>query len=362
MTLGISVAIVTAVFPDQERGKAVGILGAVISVGHLCGPLLGGLLLDALDWRSIFYTRVPVSIGGLIIAQLLLREQKAPGVRPKFDLWGAATLCGGLTSLLLLVNLGGKSDHVSSTIGILAFCTIVLIALFIVIEKRTDHPIVDLNLFRNTRFASGTGGIMLMFAAVVAMVFLTPFYLINGLGYSASIAGLMMTIHPLTIVIVAPLSGWISDKIGSTLLRTVGTVVFCFALLFLGNLDINSSNLDIALRLIILAVGFGIFDSPNNSSIMGSVSSEHLGTASAMIAASRQVGLAIGTALIGTIFSSRQLFHEFQLAKTIADPVMLEKLSVVAGFHDTILVAVIIAALAIAVSLAGIRIRKRRLP
>ncbi len=135
MIVSLSAAIITVTFPNQERGKALGILGAVVSAGLLTGPPLGGFLLDAFGWQSLFYTRVPVSIAGLTMAGVILKEQTERNTHFKFDLWGTVTLFGSLTSLLLLVNLGVKSEFMSLTVSLLSICTIVLLIMFILIER-----------------------------------------------------------------------------------------------------------------------------------------------------------------------------------------------------------------------------------
>lgn len=351
MTIALSVAIVTAAFSDQERGKALGILGAVVSTGLLTGPVLGGFLLDMLDWRSIFYTRILIGIIGLVMAWIFLKEQKDSNVSLKFDLWGAVTLFGSLSCLLLFFNLGGRSSFLSLPVLALASSAVVLLVLFTMLERRAAQPMVDLRLFRNRLFAGGNISLSIMSIAMATVVFLMPFYLIDGLGHSASIAGLLMAIIPLTTFIVSPLSGWLSDKVGTRLLSTTGITLVCLALFLLRGLDIASSSADILLRLVVLGMGIGMFSSPNSSAIMGSVRRDQLGTASAMIATSRQTGMAIGMAVAGAIFTIRQFLHAAQLTYDSLSPAMLDKLSLIGGFQDTLLIAAIICSVGIFTSL-----------
>jgi len=353
MTVSLSMAIVTAVFPAQERGKALGILGGVVSVGLMTGPILGGFLMDIFGWRSIFYMRVPVGIIGLGMSWIILRDPKGPEVPLEFDLWGAVTLFGGLCSLLLVFNLGGRWGFTSPQTGMLAGSALILTVLFLLFEKRAQNPVVDLNLFRNRVFACGNLSIVTLYVPIMAFVFLMPFYLIDGLGLSASRAGLLMAFVPLTNAMVAPLSGWLSDKIGYRLLRTFGIALFGLALFRLSGLDIQSNTIDILIRLVVLGLGFGMFDTPNNSSIMGSVPPDRLGTASAMIGTSRQVGIVIGTAVAGTLFTSRQLFHAGQLQNDALSPEMMSQLSMVGGFRDTVLTATILCAVGLVLSIVA---------
>lgn len=352
MTIAVSTAIVTAAFPDQERGKALGILGGVVSAGLLSGPVLGGFLLDTLDWRAIFYVRVPVGFIGLVMAWTLLKDQRDPSAKWTFDLGGAATLFGSLSSLLLFFNLGGRLGFTSTPALILAASTVVLLALFVVLERRAAQPILDLNLFRNRFFASGNISLGILFVAMASSTFLMPFYLIEGLGQSASQAGLLLATVSFTMLLVGPVSGWLSDKVGSRILCTVGVGLVSLALFLISRLGIESSQLDILFRLVVLGVGIGMFSSPNNSSIMGSVPRDKLSTGSAMIGTMRQIGMSVGIAIAGAIFTSRQLFHSAQVASDNLSPLTLHKLSLVGGFQDTLLLAAIVSSIAIFTSLA----------
>jgi EmrB/QacA subfamily drug resistance transporter len=352
MMLALSMAIITAIFPDKERGKAVGILGAVVSAGLLTGPVIGGFLLDSLDWRAVFYVRIPIGIIGIITAKIFLREQVESSAGFKFDLRGTLTLFGGLLCLLLFFNLGGRSGFLSPLVLILICIALILLVSFMVFEKKATNPIVDLGLFRNRLFASGNISLGIMTFANSSFIFLMPFYLIDGIGYSASEAGLLVAVISLTTLLIAPLSGWLSDKIGSMPLCTSGFVLVCLALFLLKSLSIESSNTQIILVLFILGLGVGMFGSPNSSSIMGSVPREKLSTGSAMISTTRQIGLSSGIAIFGTIFTSRQLYHSSQLIHNNIDPLLLGKLSLIGSFQDTIFIAAIICCIGIFTSLA----------
>jgi len=352
MTVALSTAIVTAVFPNEERGKALGILGGVVSSGLLSGPVLGGLILDALDWSAIFYVRVPVGIIGVIMALILLKEQREAETGMKFDLGGAATLFGGLSCLLLFFNFGGRLGFTSPLAIILVASAVVLLALFIVFERRAPQPIVDLNLFRNQLFAAGNISLIIMFVAISANTFLMPFFLIDGLGHSASRTGLIFATISFTALIVGPVSGWLSDKVGSRILCTVGIALICTAIFLLSRLTAESSEVDVIIRLVIQGIGSGMFSSPNNSSIMGSVPRDKLSTGSAMIATVRQIGMSCGIAIAGTIFTSREAFHATRFSLENLSQATVQRLSLISGFQDTLLFAAIACSIGIFTSLA----------
>ncbi len=352
MIMALSVAIITAVFPDKERGKALGIWGSVVSAGLLTGPVLGGLLLDLLDWRAVFYVRIPIGIIGLVMARIFLREQRESSTGFKFDIRGTVTLFGGLSCLLLFLNLSGRLGFLSPLVLILSCIALILLVFFVVFEKKAAYPIVDLSLFRNRLFVSGNISLGIMFFANSANIFLMPFYLIDALGYSASEAGLITAIISLTALLIAPLSGWLSDKIGPMPLCTAGIALVCLALFLLTGLGIESSDTNILFKLFILGLGIGMFGAPNNSSIMGSVPRDKLSTGSAMIATARQIGISSGIAIFGTIFTSRQFYYSSQLIHGDIDPLSLHKLSLIGSYQDTIFIAAIICSLGIFTSLA----------
>ncbi len=351
MTVGLANAIVTAVFPSRERGRALGILGAVVSAGLLTGPVLGGFLLDTLDWRAIFYARVPIGIIGLVMAWVLLKEQRGSNVHLKLDLWGAVTLFSSLSCLILFLNFGGRWGFASPVVLTLASSAVVLLALFIVLERRAAQPVVDLSLFQNRLFAAANISLGIIFVAQIAFAFLMPFYLIDGLDYSASEAGVLIVVVALITLVIGPLSGWLSDKIGSRLLCTVGIALVSLALFLLSRLGAESSEADILLSLMVLGIGAGMFQSPNYSSIMGSVTGDRLGTASALSATVRQIGIIMGMAITGTLFASRQFFYATQFTLGGFSPVMVHRLSVVSGFQDAVLFAAIISGIGIFTSL-----------
>ena len=352
MIISLGTAIVTAAFPTAERGKALGLLGAVVSAGLLTGPVLGGFLLDLLDWRAIFYTRIPISIIGTVMACRLLKEQTGRGKGFSFDWLGAVLLCAFLTSLILFFNLGGKWGYLSARAAALAGAVILLLVSFTFQERRAAEPTVDLDLFKDRVFACANISLGFMFFALGFYTFLMPFYLIDGLGYSAWHTGLTIAVVSVTTLVVAPVSGSLSDRIGTRLLCTGGITLICIALLLISRLDLQSSTADVVLRLVLFGIGSGLFQSPNNSSILGAAPRDRLGTASAMLATVRQVGISLGVAASGTFFAGYRASFAAKLAESSADPSMIGKLSLVSSFQDTLLIAFAICSIGIVTSLA----------
>jgi len=352
MTVALGTAITTAVFPPQERGKSLGILGATVSAGLLSGPVIGGVLVQTLDWRAIFYVTIPVALVGMVMALVWLKEQKVTEGEFRFDWWGAASLSAGLACLLLFFNIGGKTGFEKPLVIAFGVAAIILVVGFVVTERKVSQPVLDLNLFRNRLFAAGNVSLVIMFVAMSANTFLMPFYLINGIGFPAGEAGAIYAAVSVAALATGPVSGWLSDKIGYRLLCTAGISLMCGGMFWLSRLGPAASVTDILPRLAMMGLGSGLFSSPNNSSIMGSVPKEKLSTGSAMIATVRQVGMSCGTAIAGALFDNRQTVHLARL--TAADPGAsnLNSLALIGGYQDTLLVAAIICVLAIFTSLA----------
>jgi EmrB/QacA subfamily drug resistance transporter len=305
MIMAISPAMITRAFPSTERGRALGLIGAIVAVGTSAGPTVGGVITQAFSWRWIFYINVPIGVIGIIATLRLLKGRihlSSGGQR--FDLAGAILLSSGLICLMLGMSFGQEAGWGSVIItGLFAAAGVLLVAFFIN-EKRVAQPIVDLSLFRNRLFSAAIFSSFLSFLALFAVVFLMPFYLEELLSMPPRQAGLMLTAVPLTIAVVAPLSGWLSDRFGSQVLSSLGLAIASIGLWFLSNLTASASAFDILWPLIVAGLGQALFQSPNNNAIMGSVPIDRLGIASGFLATVRVLGQGFSVALAGAIFAS----------------------------------------------------------
>ncbi|MFC1533678.1 MFS transporter [Thermodesulfobacteriota bacterium] len=352
MNMALSFAIVTDAFPDQERGKALGIMGAVFAIGPLLGFTLGGFILDTIGWRAIFYTRIPICIICIIIDLKLLKGEKPLNSGTALDIWGAGTLFASLACFLIFINTGGRSGFSSPSLQGLAGVATILFILFIMQEKRTAQPVVNLDLFKNTIFAKGCISIAIFGLVVSMQLFLFPYYLIDGINYSASASGLILAIPPILIAVIAPISGWLSDKFGSRLLCTLGMTLLCLGLFLLSRLNAEASGVEIISRVVIFGVGVSLFIPPNNSLLMGVAPKESLGTVGALINTIRQIGLSSGIAIAGTIFTIRRSVHTAQFTSNNVDHAILDQLSLIGAYRDAILMAAIVCCIGIFTSLS----------
>lgn len=298
MPMANGMAITTSTFPAHERGRALGIVGSIVAIGALVGPTLGGFLVSAWGWPWIFFVNLPLGMVAFVTASILLPNDKPAGAGEKFDYLGAVLFTAAMLALLLAVSGIGSGGGRYGLWAIAAAGG----ASFIWVETRQPYPVVDLSLFRQRLFSVSLGAAFLAFLSMSANVFLMPFFLQDLLGYESYQAGLLMIPYPLVMAVVAPLSGWLSDITGPVWLTTGGLALNIVGLLSLGYLGADATFLDVALRLGLLGLGMGMFQSPNNSTVMGAVPRNKLGTAGGVNALVRNVAMVLGTAVIASLF------------------------------------------------------------
>jgi EmrB/QacA subfamily drug resistance transporter len=315
MMMAAGPAIITDAFPPYERGKALGINGMIVGVGLALGPVLGGLLVRAFGWHAIFYINLPIGIVGTWWAMQTLpkprgaaRKSGAQGKR-RFDVTGAVTLSVTLFCFLLALSRGESWGWLSPLEIILWIASIVVFVLFLRVEQQAIDPMVDLSLFRLRLFSAANASALLNFMAQFSVTFLIPFYLQQTLGMPPNEAGMTMLAMPAIMLFLAPLAGGLSDRFGSRILAPLGMIIIAVALVLLSNLNTASSSRDIFWRLALMGAGAGIFQAPNNSAIMGSVPRNRLGLASGMLATMRNIGMVLGIAISGAVFSTRYGYY-----------------------------------------------------
>jgi EmrB/QacA subfamily drug resistance transporter len=303
MLLATGPAIITDTFPPNERGKAFGVLGLSIAIGLTTGPILGGIIVHLLNWRWIFFVNLPVGVLVTALASKILKEGKI-NTEKRFDFPGAAVGFLALLSLLVVLNLGKDWGWGSFTSMGFAVVTVLLIALFIYIESTVDEPMLDLSLFSSRLFSAANLSALINYLAIFNIVFLIPYYMRDVYGQTQLQTGMLLTAIPLTTGIVGPISGILSDKIGSRLLATFGISLLAVSQFGLSTTSPSSGILPVAIFLGLLGIGSGMFQSPNSSAIMSAVPRNRLGIASGMQATMRNVGMVLGIALAGAIVTT----------------------------------------------------------
>ncbi len=350
MSIATANAIVIAAFPAKERGKALGIIGAVISMGLLSGPAVGGILLDTLGWSSIFYMRLPFSILGVVMAFLLLKEESLPERKGRFDLVGAGVLLLAIPSFILVLNRGHSLGWTSPVVIIMGIGSLLLLGIFIVVERRVVQPVLELRLFSSRLFSAASGSQVFLYMSTAAIDFTMPFYLLYSLSLPASEAGLLLVTVPAVRMVVSLLSGRLSDRWGTRLLCGLGLSLIAVGMLLLRRLSIDTAVTEIILVLVVVGLGMGLFIIPNTSAIMGAVSQERLGTAAAMVGLVRQLGMSIGLAIAGSLFASNSLSRATELTSQGLSEESVLSLSTVNGLQDTLLVALVFIVVSFAIS------------
>lgn len=294
-------AIVSVNLPPDQRGRALGLTSTAFHVGFLTGPSLGGFLIDTIGWRWIFYINMPFSVWGAYLAWKVIPETRA---REKFavDYLGAVLLLAtnGLFIYAIdqLPRVGWRHP------AFLASLAMSLVGLFFLVrtEARARTPILTLSMFRERLFSAGVASLFLIAGTLSAINFLLPFFLQYLLGYSASQVGWIIVADSVVIMVMAPLAGALSDRVGSRLLCTVGCATVALAQIFLATLSLDATLPRIMVPLVIWGIGWALFNAPNQSSILSAVSPEKIGAGAGMIATTARAGGAMGVALSATLF------------------------------------------------------------
>ncbi len=308
MILALGPAIITEAFPANERGKSLGLIGSIVSIGIITGPVLGGLILGRLSWHWIFFVNLPVGLLGIWMVRRYVPDIP-PNAGKTFDYLGAGALFISLLTLLLGLTFGQQMGFSEPIVIALLSAWLVFLALFIITELRVQEPMIDLRLFRNGLFSINLITGFLTFVAISGTILLLPFYLQNVRGLNIQTVGLMLMVTPIALGIVAPLSGSLSDRIGSRPVTVVGLIVLVFGYLSMSTLGADTSLFGYVLRLFPIGLGMGIFQSPNNSAIMGAVPKRALGVASSLLAETRTLGSVVGVAVLGAIWATRAITY-----------------------------------------------------
>ena len=304
MIFGTGVAMLTSVFPPQERGRALGINVAAVYLGLSLGPFLGGFLTEHFGWRSIFWANVP--LGLVVIAAIVwrLKSEWAEARGERFDLGGSLIYGVALVSLMygfsLLPALSGAWLIMAGVLGIVAF---------IWWELRVRSPVLDMSLFKNnTVFALSNVAAFINYSATFAVTFLLSLYLQYVKDLTPQSAGLILVAQPATMAIVSPFAGRISDRVAARVIASLGMALTTVGLTMLIFVDQNTLTVFIVVSLIVLGLGFGLFSSPNTNAVMSAVEKRFYGVASGTLATMRLTGqmFSMGIAmLIISIFVGR---------------------------------------------------------
>jgi len=296
-------AILTKSFPAAQRGQALGMQATMTYLGLTVGPSLGGWLTHSLSWRAVFYINAPVGILAVLLSWIFIPGEHEPRA-DRFDFAGALLFLGGLVSLLVALNKGQDWGWGSPVIlGFMAIA-VTLLVIFIWVERRVQAPMLDLSLFGSPVFSSATVSAVFNYVALYTVLFLLPFYLLQGRGLNPEQAGLILTAQPIVMAVAAPLSGTLSDRIGSRIPAMLGMLILAGGMILLSRSGRQTPLEAVAAGLAVCGLGTGIFVSPNNSALMGAAPRQRQGIASGILATARNVGMVLGIGLSGAILTT----------------------------------------------------------
>jgi EmrB/QacA subfamily drug resistance transporter len=347
-----SVAIITEVFPANERGKALGINAITFSFGGVAGPVLGGLILSVADWRWIFFINVPVGVLGALWGYRVLKEVGTRKHGESFDVVGAISFSLALTALLIGLTLGIQLSFLSTPIVSLFIVFLLILGFFFWWERRTKNPVLDFSLFDNRVYNFSVLSAMIQALALFAVNFMIIFFLQGVMGYDPLKAAFLMIPLPVMTSIVAPLGGTIADRWGARIPATLGLLIQGAALVGFMTLGPATPYWQIAIELGIMGLGGGLFYPPNTSAAMNAAPKNRLGIASATLATLRQAGMVTSFALSLAI-AAGSLPREVMMQLFVGNNVTLGSapmLAFVSGMHNAFLFSIILVVVASIIS------------
>jgi EmrB/QacA subfamily drug resistance transporter len=341
-----TLSIITATFPPKERGQAIGIWAGVSALALAIGPLIGGLIVDNINWHWIFYVNVPVGVVGIIVSRWVIAESRDTSHEQSIDLPGLVTSGGALLALSYALIEGNRHGWGSPEIVGLFVGAAVLLAVFIWLELRQRLPMLDLSLFKIGSFAGANIVAMLVSLGMFGVFFFISLYVQNVLGYSPTKAGAIFLPMTIPIILIAPIAGKLSDRVGSRWLMGAGMAILGVSLLLYQRIGLHTGFWSLLPQLVLGGVGMALTMSPMTSAAMGSVPTDKAGVGSGVLNSFRQVGGSLGIALMGAILLTYQ--HPTK-SKTVAAQQFVN------GLHAALLVSAFIAFAAAAVAVFMVR-------
>lgn len=353
MVLALGPAVLVEAFPPTERGKALGLIGTAVSIGVITGPVAGGLLISSFGWRSIFFVNIPVGIVGTWLAVKYV-PRTVHRIKQRFDYVGAFLLSMTLLSFSLALTVGQERGFTSPLVlGLFGLSMIGLLA-FVRVEIRLESPMIQLRMFRSPLLSISVVTGYLQFVVIAGTFFLLPFYLEGIQGRPIHEVGLMLAAAPLALGVASPWAGSLSDRIGVRPVTLAGLIITAVSYLALLLLEVETTLFEFILLALPLGLGFGIFQSPNNSAIMGSMPPEYMGIGGGLITLTRLLGQVTGIAVLGSLWAAR-----VAAAGGSADPARALPAQQMTGLHDVIVVMVLLVVAAAVLAVFTLHREKR---
>jgi EmrB/QacA subfamily drug resistance transporter len=341
-----TLSIITATFPPRQRGMAIGIWAGVSAMALAIGPLAGGLITQHLNWNWIFFINVPIGVLAILVTRIVVDESRDTSADQRLDLPGLVS--SGVALFALTYGLIEANTYGWTSARILALFAVAAIAfvVFVLLELHQRAPMLDLSLFKNGTFAGANTVMLLVGLAMFGVFFYNSLFIQNILGYSAVQTGATFLPMTVLIILVAPLAGKYSDLVGSRWLMGAGMVLLSVSLFIFSRLDATSTFWDILPGLLVGGFGMALVMTPTTAAAMGSVPVDKAGVGSAVLNSGRQVGGALGIAVMGAIIAQA-------VTAVPGTPQSAEQF--VTGFQHALTVAALIALAGAALSIATVR-------
>lgn len=305
LMLPATLSIISATFEPHERGAAIGIWAGVSAMGLALGPLAGGLIIEGIDWRWIFYVNIPIGLIGIVSAQLLIRESRDTSSEQGLD--PAGLVLSGVALFALTFGLIEGNQYGWGSLVIVS-CFVVAaagLAAFALVEQRQRLPLIDLQLFRNSTFAGANVVGLLVMLTMFGLLFFLSLYLQNVLRYSPIETGATFLPMTLPLAFVQPIAGKVSDRIGARWPMAAGMATLALSCLLLSRVDESTGFWSLVPSLVLAGVGMGVTMTPMTYAVLGSVGVDKSGVASGVLNTFRQTGGALGIAIMGAILTAK---------------------------------------------------------
>ena len=304
MTMATNYGIITENFPPEMRGRSLGVLGSFVSLGSIAGPGIGGVIIQKYTWHYIFLINIPIGIFAFVLGYFVFPKSKKKDIPLNLDYLGFILFDMFIISLFMGIFIGQVIGFTKLSIIILFIIAVCSFVGFIFREKRAKNPLIDLTIFNNKSFSVGLTCAVLIFSSNLFMNTLLPFYLQDTLKLSSLMSGFILMCVPIAMVIVAPISGALSDKIGSEGLTFLGLFIVSISQLLFILIGLKTTISYLVILTLLAGTGVALFQSPNNSIIMSSVEHNHLGIAGSINSLARNIGMVTGLSLSTTILYS----------------------------------------------------------
>lgn len=316
-----TLAIIVNVFTDpKERAAAIGIWTAMVGVAVAIGPVTGGVLLEHFSWGSIFLVNVPVAMVAIVLGAAFLPESRDPGSGP-FDIRGLVLSAAGVGLVIWGIIEGPSWGWASGVVLAAIIGGLVILAGFVLVERRLAHPMLDVRLFRNARFSAASFAVTTAFFALFGFIFLITQYLQLVMGYSPLEAGVRTLPFAVVTGAASPLAIPLMHRIGTKVTVALGLAVMSVGFFVASTTTVDSAYLGtVIVSMIIIAAGLGLATSPATESIMGAVSPDQAGAASAVNDTTREFGGTLGVAVVGSVFLTVYGAKVADLARSVGVP------------------------------------------